>query len=212
MDAAKLERRCEEMRRPQTEKREDATAARHPLADLRCQQCVRADGVATGYRWRKKWRGGEGVACGCVYRRAFRIAMRKVEEIIARYPPEARLEIAGMKGQGAGRFSFTYSMPAVELLADVELTARRELGAARWPLFEMHYLRREQWFECLPKLAKRGLQAGVDRGNFFHECYAVELQLGKLWIAEGLVPLYRYFRGRNLTRSGFVNVREGCEV
>jgi hypothetical protein len=116
--------------------------------------------------------------------------MRKRAQL-ANLPGGSVLERMPVRGGG---FGYTYSMPAAEFLADVTLSARRELGDARWPLFEMHYLRGLEWFKCLPKLARLGVLAGTNRGNFFHECYRVEEQMGWHWLEIGMAPTRRYFR------------------
>jgi hypothetical protein len=185
-------RRAAEMRVP-----------RHQLADMRCTRCARVDGIAVGYRILQ--RGLAPQICGCVFRSAFRAVMGKRAAILREYPPGVQLERMPVKGGG---FSFTYSIPAAEYLADLTLSARRRLTAAQWPLFDLHYFHGMDWKGCLPKLARMGLDSGKDKGNFFHECYRVEEAMGREWLEIGMAPAGRYFRGRAAERGTAVDKRD----
>jgi hypothetical protein len=62
----------------------------------------------------------------------------------------------------------------VEWMADFELTARRVLRVrpVEWAVFWHHHLGRVPWPEC-------GRLTGLDRGEFFHAVYRVEMRVGR---------------------------------
>jgi hypothetical protein len=173
-----------ERRAKKDEERGSATIRwpHHALADPRCRICrPTAEGVASGY---VRGNGGRPRLCGCVKREAFQRVMEKRAGILAAWPPKVKLQLGARDER---TLCFTYAMPEIETLADIEITARRALGPARWPLFRLHYLRGLDWRRCLPRLARLGVVAGTSRGNFFHECYKTEERCGALWLELAMV-------------------------
>jgi hypothetical protein len=91
---------------------------------------------------------------------------------------------------GHRRGGAPFGRPREEFCADFELLARRYLDAWHWRLFRLHFVRGLEWRECAARL-------GVDRGNFFHGVYRVEMALGRIFAEVrpyGLFPVDAYFR------------------
>lgn len=101
-------------------------------------------------------------------------------------------------GKGA-----SFGMVNHEYAADFVLVAERALlGMTRyefdqqnkpeplgWKIFKFHYLLGADWASCAGKL-------GVNRGEFFHEAYRIEQQLGRAYAEVApcpLFPLGKYF-------------------
>jgi hypothetical protein len=91
---------------------------------------------------------------------------------------------------------FCWSMPGMELRADVEITARRILRADQWLLFESRFLRGWTWREAIEGFnqarGRMGLPA-LCRYEYFRFSDSVETKLGRYWMRVGMFPTVDYF-------------------
>jgi hypothetical protein len=154
--------------------------ARYALA-LATQKCSFCYGLGM-----KPGKGGETV-CKCVLRRVFRCVLARYSSIqqSGAYMSRVKLE---RYGAGPRR---TWGHRKQEFAADVIVTARRALSddAQKWTIFDLHYSQGFDWKLCTRRL-------GITRGEFFHECYRIEAQLGRAWAEArpyALFPLDEYF-------------------
>jgi hypothetical protein len=104
---------------------------------------------------------------------------------------------------------FVRGYKQAEFAADVLLTVRRSLDAWHQEVFRMHYLQGLEWRDCLPLLARFAARRQclgcprVDRGNFFHSVYRLQLALGRVFIGlrpHALYPVGDYYRGQGIHR------------
>jgi len=72
------------------------------------------------------------------------------------------------------------------LRCDFEIAAKRTLPARELGVFQMHFLAGGDWRLCSRRLH-------LDRGNFFHAVYRVELLMGRELLRRGIFPLELYF-------------------
>ncbi len=139
--------------------------------------------------------------CGCVLRRVFRICLQQY-----RYSVEnaSNLNRCCMTEIGRSGKILT-GLPHAEYVADFERAAERALDRGRRKLFQMHFLNRLEYPACLAKLR-------LDRGNFFHEAYRVEEQVGAECL-KGIYPLDQYFGARRVAMAqSAAKVAGGPEV
>jgi hypothetical protein len=83
----------------------------------------------------------------------------------------------------------TFGRRNEEYLADFFLVSKRTLNEDDFQLFQMYFLQRKAYFDCLPKLQ-------LSRGNFFHAVYRIEATLGKVFRElkpYALYPIDEYF-------------------
>jgi hypothetical protein len=118
--------------------------------------------------------------CNCVLRGIFRLCMNTFRQF-------ARMDM-GFVGVRLGlnkgtRRSTTWGRPREEYCADFYLAAKRALHGTEWEIFRMHYLEMRPWPVC-------SAAVGLDRGNFFHECYRLEAKLGRYFPTLEPFPLY----------------------
>jgi hypothetical protein len=153
------------------------TKTRSDYMALALTGCVTCNG--TGLRDQKP--------CNCVLRSIFRIVLHKVHECAAgghlrpilfdsAHGPQNR--------QGNARVYEDFS-------ADVYNMAKRILTEPNeWDVFRFHYLQGADYKLCCRRLR-------IDRGTFYHRCYAVEQKLGNAFATTVPYPLYpvdEYFR------------------
>jgi len=133
-----------------------------------------------------------GGVCRCVLRVVFRICFKQY-----RYSSENSVHLnrcCVTEISRGGRI--LTGLPHAEYVVDFERAATRALSAARYKLFRLHFVEGREYSDCLAKLR-------LNRGNFFHESYRVEEQVGAQCL-KGLYPLYEYFgvrRVRTLTSA-----------
>lgn len=160
------------------------------LRSMAHKRCTRCRGVGH-YASRGYTRG----VCSCVYRHIFRNVLERYREM--QFRPKAAIErlrcgalVCGFKG--------------AEYCADVECTAKRALEPRLFLVWRHHFICERPWHECLSVLSRAGYP--MDRGNFFHDVYRVQEQLGQVF--EFLRP-YRlsrsYFRGNFLIARQLTN-------
>lgn len=170
-----------------------AVALAHSSAS--CLKCVGLGIVRTPAK------GIEG-PCACVRRSIFRAVMGKFRSLAT--CDRIAVSRVDRSGRGPGGKSGAWGLPCAEFLADVQLTARRELGGLpiEWAVWRFHFLLGADW-----KLCCRRLQ--IDRGIFFHAVYRVQCVMGRAWAeSHGLFPLDEYFGGtvRNELAPGAVAI------
>lgn len=127
--------------------------------------------------------------CGCVLRSVFRVVVSKFR--ILESADRIAVSRVDRSGRGARGKSGAWGLPSAEFLADVQLTARRELGdmPIEWAVWRFHFLLGADWKLCCRRL-------GIERGIFFHSVYRVQTVMGRAWAeSHGLYPLDEYFGG-----------------
>ena len=128
--------------------------------------------------------------CDCAWRAVWRACYGRF-----------RLYVASGPGMGSPCLTFTpgwegkrsYTRKRENYLADFCLVSRRELvaGSLAHRLFVAHFLLGGDWRACC-----RGLH--MERGDFFHEVYRVEVRLGRVFYSlepYGLWPVREYMGG-----------------
>lgn len=119
--------------------------------------------------------------CGCVLKRIFRICFRQFAVCV-----EARNECwspASYNGRGA------WDRKNEEFIADFLLVAKRTLTVEEHRIFRFHFLLGGDWNLCCRKLK-------LDKGNYFHAIYRIEMKLGRAFRTlkpYGLFPPATYF-------------------
>ena len=147
-----------------------------------CTRCLGLGSVRTAGR-------SKSGPCGCVLRSVFRVVMAKFRSLES--ADRIAVSRVDRSGRGARGKSGAWGLPSAEFLADVQLTARRELGhlPIEWFVWRFHFLLGADWKLCCRRL-------GVDRGIFFHSVYRVQTVMGRAWAeSHGLYPLDEYFGG-----------------
>jgi hypothetical protein len=151
------------------------------LAAVQCTTC-RGIGLKPG-------RGAVETPCACTLRAIFRSCYTRFRQCIEKEKTLSRVTLeCGSKGGGR----VTWSRKDEEYIADFYLVTRRNLSASEWKLFSYHFLLGAGWRLCAKKL-------GLDRGQFFHQVYRLEAQLGKIYRElhpYALYPVDEYFAGR----------------
>lgn len=123
--------------------------------------------------------------CKCVFRSIFRICYSRFREALDRDPHSSRPVLAGT------RLAAGWSRKNEEYVADFYLVSRRSLTPDEWRIFSFHYLLGADWRLCSRKM-------GMERGEFFHECYRIQQKLGRIYrelSPYALFPLDEYFNG-----------------
>jgi len=119
--------------------------------------------------------GKRGGTCACVYRRVFRDCNARNHETRMREGDFARRPNTHMTRGG-----LSAGLEPAEFMVDFERTGLAAL--ARCPVeqavFWYHHLHRVEWRPCLPLIARETGQK-MDRGNFFHAVYRVEVKVGR---------------------------------
>lgn len=129
--------------------------------------------------------------CNCVLRAVFRACYEKwravsSDQIVSRLGSSA---LSRFGRRQAGRRTCLWARPGEEYRADFELIARRALDASHFAIFRLHFVEGLDWKACCARLH-------IDRGNFFHNVYRIEQQLGKAYreaAPYALFPVYEYF-------------------
>lgn len=151
-----------------------------PMSDPLCVHCEGAGLVRT--------RNGVG-PCRCVCRNICKAVVAECHKIVS--SQGARCSQTAEKGGRRGR-RYTYQRPLEDFVADAFLIARRTLkNRNEWRVFQYAMLDDEP-FEPMMR------RTGLDRGNYFHLYYRVQVRLGKAWAETrpfGLWPLDEYFGG-----------------
>lgn len=154
------------------------------LADNHCTNCH-------GLGARHAFRSGSGaVVCNCVFRKVFKIVMRKFQEIAA---------------DGIGRVYTTRrpNGPFCEMLshdfrAEVVQTAKKFLNKTEYITFHCSSDLKLPWKDCIPMINNMHRDIGekppmFDRGKYFHTVYRIQARLGNAWMSHGMFPLGKYF-------------------
>ncbi len=153
------------------------------LADNHCTNCH-------GLGARHAFRGAGAVVCNCVFRKVFKIIMRKFHEIDA---------------DGIGRVYTTRrpNGPFCEILshdfrAEVVQTAKKFLNKTEYITFHCSSDLQLPWKDCIPMINTMHRDIGekpslFDRGNYFHTVYRIQARLGNAWMSHGMFPLGNYF-------------------
>ena len=141
-------------------------------------------------------RNDSSFPCHCVFRAIFRACYDKFEKCTERWPHVARISLERNRGKSGG--CMNYSFRSEEFVADFVLISKRVLGdnTPAHRLFKYHYLLGADWKLGTAKL-------GINRGNFFHECYRVQQRLGRAFRETqpyGLFPIDEYFGGKVVTK------------
>lgn len=139
--------------------------------------------------------------CACVWRKVFRIVMRKVQDIeTGRHlmRPINTLGVSHPQGRKSDRHRCS------DFSADVYLTAKRTLQCTvDFDLFRYHYLLGVDWRACAKRIGLPYVE-NLDRKAFFDRAYRIESKLGRVF-AElkpyALFPLDGYFS------TGYARVR-----
>jgi hypothetical protein len=150
------------------------------LARHGCQRCMGL-GLTKG-------RGMSYGPCGCVLRAIFRACYAQYWRC-ARKPKWMSHATLDMLHGTATRYS--WGRPNEEYCADFVLVSKRTLSPESWKVFDLHFLLGADWRFCTRRL-------GMDRGNFFHEVYRIEHQLGRVFRElrpYSLFPFDEYFCG-----------------
>lgn len=126
--------------------------------------------------------------CNCALRAIFRACFNLFREINTQQarPSQIQLEISSA-GSGQG----SYGRKDEEYSADFCLVSRRALSEADHRIFKFHFLLGADWRACCAKL-------GIERGQFFHDVYRIQQQLGRRFRElqpYGLFPTGAYFHG-----------------
>ena len=108
-------------------------------------------------------------ACNCVFRAAFRIALRR----------SMREPVAGAAG---------FARQA-QYAADILLCAKAMLGTGEMRMFRWHYFEGTEWLEIAARLGRPG-----DR-NIFHQAYRIEARIGAKIVERRLHLIEEYFVG-----------------
>jgi len=143
--------------------------------------------------------------CGCVLKRIFRSVFNAwlYAENIApfSYRTQPNLEVTPS--------GLVRGYKQAEFAADVILVVRRSLDAWHQEVFRAHYLGGLDWRACLRVLTRFAAHRHgegcpkVDRGNYFHSIYRLQLILGRAFVGlepHCLFPVRDYYRGYGIRR------------
>lgn len=153
------------------------------LADFRCSYCF-----GRGMRGKRN--------CECVMRRIFRACLAHYRYIHS-FQDSISSCVATISRHG-GATKLYYSRKSEEFCADFCVIAKRALTPKQWRIFQMRYLDGGDWKHCCQAL-------GMDRGNYFHAVYRIEVTLGRAYSRTepyALYPIDEYMasqRGCDLT-------------
>ena len=99
-----------------------------------------------------------------------------------------------------------YGYKNIEFGVDMDLIAKRALTPMQYFIFTRYHTWGLVWSSVCYKV-------GMNRGNFFHEVYAIEARLGQALMETNLFPPQKYF-ARQLVEHSQVGVptkaKPGC--
>lgn len=148
------------------------------LAANKCSIC-KGSGV-------KGSRGNTTAPCNCVFRRIFRVCLRRFRECVeaAKFVSRVSLEV-----QAGGTHRNNWGRKDEEYIADFTLISKRILTSDEQKIFKAHFLLGGEWSLCCRQMK-------IDRGTFFHSVYRIEQKLGRAFREirpYALFPLDEYF-------------------
>jgi hypothetical protein len=126
------------------------------------------------------------VPCNCVFRAVFRACYNRFRDCVAKVTYVSTVSLEFCRGRDGRR---TYSRKREEYMADFCLVSRRVLDESEHKVFRFHFLLAADWRLCCRQLK-------IDRGNFFHMVYRIELKLGRTFSSlepYALYPPAEYF-------------------
>jgi hypothetical protein len=124
--------------------------------------------------------------CDCVLRAIFRICYERFVQYAAskRHLSRVSMEIhSGPERRG------TLGHKEEEYMADLVLSARRELSEQEYKIFRFRFILGGDWKLCARK-------TGMDKGTFFNHVYSIQRKLGRAFAEMEpypLFPLSEYF-------------------
>lgn len=146
--------------------------------------CCRCRGVGTR---RGRWVGSL-VPCNCVLRAVFRACLERYQRTSSKEKYMSKTSLGWSSAGGKDR-GLRWERMDEDYLADFWLMAKRTLDREHWEIFRLHYVGGADWRACCRALK-------IDRGNFFHCCYRIEQQMGRVFRETepySLFPLDEYF-------------------
>jgi hypothetical protein len=125
--------------------------------------------------------------CSCVWRKVFRIVMRKVQDIETGRHLMRPINTLGVS-QPSGRKSDKHRQS--DYACDVYLTAKRTLtDPIEWAIFRNYYQLGADWNLCAKRV---GLpyQENRHKRMFYYRCYCIEAKLGEIFSTLAPYPLH----------------------
>ena len=169
-----------------------AHAAPIAMAPKACKRCG-------GYGEIPLYRGATQRVCDCVWRRIFRVCWsRYVAFVVHEQTLAIRVTCERTK---CGRRAWGFK--GVEYIADLSTITIRNLNAWDQKVFELYFVRGLNWRGCCTKL-------GCARGEFYHDVYRIEAELGKAFTATEPYSLWpaSYFGGRMANKDMAMAARQ----
>ncbi len=144
------------------------------MADPRCWRCRGTGEVTNRYGAR---------VCHCVYRRVFRVCMRRYEQSRSFGGLLCGAGLAQRVSRCQGLSTEPRAYREAAYTADIELTAKRALTGRTMAraIWWYHFMHGCDWQNCI-RLIRYQVGLPLDRGNYFHEVYRTEVMLGRVFL------------------------------